>query len=552
MSSQDNVTVQHTEGNKFDTKYDAENPLPAYDSKKSRKDNTNFSDVNVFDIEELAEHYMPRDDYEGRHRFDPKFQWTAEEERKLVRKIDWKIMSFVCVMFFALQLDRGNISQALADNFLTDNGFNTNDYNYGQTIFTVSFLAAELPSQMISKRLGPDNWIPIQMALWSIVATSQAFINSNKAAYFATRALLGLLEGGFIPDTVLYLTYFYKSTELPIRLSWFWTSYQMTNVVSAFLAFGILRLRGVRNMAGWQWMFALEGILTFIIGVLAYFYLPPSPTQSASRFRGKEGWFTEREETIMVTRVLRDDPSKGDMHNRQGLSLRKMWLTLKDFDLYPIYFIGFTWLVPNSPPSAYLTLIIRSLKFDTYTTTLLTVPSAALFIIQLLFWSRISEKYNDKTILMLVNQFYNIILLAVLNYMPDDVNVWARFTVLSLLVGHIYLHAVVVAWTSRNAGSVRSRTIASAFYNMTVQVGSIIGSNIYRDDDKPFYHRGNTILLGIAIYNVFAVIAVRIYYIKRNAYKKAKWTAMTHKEQQEYLRTTEDKGNKRLDFRFAY
>ncbi len=91
-------------------------------------------------------YYEPIDSYEGKHRWDPKAEWTTTEEKHVIRKLDMRICSWACLMFFALQLDRGNISQALSDNFLTDLGLNTNQYNYGQSIFYISFLCAELPS----------------------------------------------------------------------------------------------------------------------------------------------------------------------------------------------------------------------------------------------------------------------------------------------------------------------------------------------------------------------------------------------------------------------
>ncbi len=103
----------------------------------------------------------------------------------------------------------------------------------------------------------------------------------------------------------LYLSYFYTSAELPIRLSRWWASMTFAIIIGAFLAFGILHLDGVGGVEGWRWLFLIEGIITASVGVSAFFFMPPSPTQTAGFPRGKKGWFTERYE---APRKARNQP----------------------------------------------------------------------------------------------------------------------------------------------------------------------------------------------------------------------------------------------------
>lgn len=315
------------------------------------------------------------------------------------------------------------------------------------------------------------------MVSWSLVASCQAFM-TNRSGFWTCRALLGMIEGGFIPDNVLYLSYFYTGSELPVRLSFFWVAYQTTSIISAFLAYGILHMRGINGLPGWAWLFALEGMLTGIIGIVSWFYLPPSPCQTKSWFRGQNGWFDEREEKIMVNRILRDDPAKGGMHNRQALSLTMLWECLCDWHLWPIYLIGLGWLLPSIPTAQYITLNLKAAGFGTFQTNLLTIPAYLIFIVGLLFWTWLSEKLNDRLLLATISQWWCIPLLIALITLPPFRSHWATWTLTILLFGQPYFHAVIVALTSRNAGSVRTRTVASALYNISVQIANIIGSNV--------------------------------------------------------------------------
>ncbi|KAF5024515.1 hypothetical protein F66182_3455 [Fusarium sp. NRRL 66182] len=481
---------------------------------------------SVFDDANIADNYQPRPDWENIHRFNPSERWTFNEEKKVIRKIDFRIMIFTCVMFMALELDRSNIGQAVSDNFLPDLNMDTNDYNLGNTVFRLSFLSAELPSQLVSKYLGPDRWIPMQLCLWSLVSVGQFWL-SGKGSFLACRALLGIFQGGFIPDTILYLSYFYTSAELTVRLAFFWTAYNVADIISGFLGAGILQLRGWHGYEGWRWLFLFEGLLTLTVGFFSWFLMPAGPTQTKGILRGEKGWFTEREERIMVNRVIRDDPSKGDMHNRQPITPRLLWASLKDYDLWPIYAIGLTFLIPATPPAQYFTLTLRNLGFDVLVTNLLTIPHTVLSIGGLLLISYLSEKWNDRALLGLAVQLWKLPFIIYL-YVVDmsTVNRWVSFAALTLLLGSPTAHPI--------------------------QSDGIIASNVYRRDDAPRYREGNKNLLAIIAMNITMYILTRMYYIWRNASRDKIWNAMDNDQRKNYLETTKDEGNKRLDFSHPY
>ncbi|EDK47305.1 conserved hypothetical protein [Lodderomyces elongisporus NRRL YB-4239] len=502
-------------------------------------------------VAEYYKNFYNEVNYECREAFDPSFQWTREEEKQVVCKLNWRVAFAACLMFVALQIDRGNIQQAVSDNFLQDLRLTTNDFNTGNTIFYVSFLVAEVPSQMLSKALGPDIFIPIQICAWSIVALSQVALQ-NKTGFYITRALIGAIEGGFIADLVLWLSYFFTSKELPIRLSWFWTTMTLTQVLAALAAFGILRLRGVFGWPGWRHLFLWEGLFTLGIGLLSFYMMVPSAVQTKNWMHPK-GWFTEREEKIVVNRVLRDDPTKGSMHNRQAMTLKEIWKCLIDYDMWPLYAIGLVAYIGYFTFGSYFVLLTRQLGFGTLETNLLTIPQAVLAIVMLLFITWFSEKLNNRALVSIFAPVYGVILLGVIRFWPGSgVQAWPSYVLNTLYSGHPFIHAILVSWVSRNSNSVRTRSICSALYNMFVQADAIIAMNIFRADDYPLYKRGLLQLWILTLLVIPLLLLTKWYYIWRNQTRERIWGTMSEDEKDQYRKTTKDEGNKRLDFRFDH
>ncbi|OJJ74579.1 hypothetical protein ASPBRDRAFT_193294 [Aspergillus brasiliensis CBS 101740] len=530
-----------------------------YYNKGSTKahDVTDDSQSSKVSIEVGQEHLAgvtpPHESFEGYHRFDPTATWTPQEERKLVLKTDMMLLTWICFMFFGLQLDRGNLSNALTDHLLADLGMTTNDYNNGTTIQLVCFLAAEFPVQLLIKRFGFKRVLPVMMLAWSLVSWTQAWMTS-RASFYVTRALIGAFEGGFIPGTILFATYFYKTKELSVRLAFFWSTLNVARIVSSLLAAGILQMRGVEGKSGWFWLFLIDGLLTFVIGFISLFYLPSSPTNTKSVLIPRP-WYSEREEVIMINRLLRDDPSKGLTHINERATLHDILEAWKDPSMWGLYLIGLVAYIPQSPVSSYLSLTLTRLGFDTFDANMLSIPSAALQIILMLALSKSSDIFGERTFHCLFGEFWSLPLLAALVALPNYGYNWGRFAVSTMISGYPYFHPIVSAWISENTFDVKKRAITAATYNVIVQIGSIISSQIYRSSDSPYYYTGNKVLIALCVLSLVVFVAQREFLRHLNRQKERKWQAMTPEERVLYQSdrdAREREGNKRLDFRFKY
>lgn len=223
--------------------------------------------------------------------------------------------------------------------------------------------------------------------------------------------------------------------------------------------------------------------------------------------------------------------------------------------MWGLYFVGLVAYIPATPVQAYLTLTIRRLGFTTLAANMLTVPSAVLQIFTMLGLAYSSEYFKERTFHCIFGEFWILPLLTAAITLPDGGNEWGRYSLITLISGYPYFHPIVSSWISENTFDVKKRAITAATYNVIVQMGSLIGSQIYRKYDGPYYKMGNKVLVSICALAIVTFVIQRQFLIRWNKQKERAWDAMSTEERNAYqndIEAREKDGNKRLDFRFQY
>jgi ACS family tartrate transporter-like MFS transporter len=200
-------------------------------------------------------------------------------EEALWKKLAWRLIPFMCLLYFTAFLDRVNLS-FVADRFKADLGFSKQVYGFGAGAFFIGYFLFEVPSNLVLERVGARLWIARIMILWGIISSGMMFVKTSFMFYLA-RFFLGAAEAGFAPGMVLYLTYWFPAAYRSRTIALFLTAAAMSGVVGAPLTGVFLKsLDGFGGLHGWQWIFLLEGFPAVLLGGVVLLYLPSRPEEA--------------------------------------------------------------------------------------------------------------------------------------------------------------------------------------------------------------------------------------------------------------------------------
>src|SRR5215216_3961966 len=229
------------------------------------------------------------------------------------RKVFRRLIPFLLLMYVIAFLDRSNVSFA-QEEFEADFGISTAAYAFGAGLFFVGYAIFEIPSNLLLHRVGARWWLSRIMVTWGIVAAAFVFVQ-GPISFYILRFLLGVMEAGFFPGVILFLTYWVPARHLSRARGYFYMGIALAGILGNPLSGGLLELNGVFGLRGIQWMFMVEGLLAIAVGVWSFYYLQDKPKDAK--------WLPEDERTALMETVDAEDGAKASGHGPQ-----RVWAAL--------------------------------------------------------------------------------------------------------------------------------------------------------------------------------------------------------------------------------
>jgi len=413
-------------------------------------------------------------------------------------KIARRLIPFLFILHLVAFLDRANLpyaqlqmGEALSFSYTT--------YGIGAGIFFTGYFLFGVPSSMFLKRVGPRRGIACITVTWGIITMGLAFINSP-LSFYAMRFLLGIAEAGFFPGVIFYLMYWLPAAERARYFSCFIVAIPISGISGALMA-GIILSRDVfAGIAGWQWIFLVEGFLAVVLGVVAIFYLADSPDKATWLSRDEKWW---------IEKALRADERKENI----STTLRDGLLGAKVIVLGTIYA---TFIFAGTGFILWLPLMLKGFfHLDDSTTSFIgafiSVASALAMVITGIHSDRTGERYWHVALPALVGAI-GIMMAAVL---PKTPMIFIALLIASAGMGGLYgpFWAIPTKFLRGNAAA-SGLALINALGNVSAFIGPLA---IGWSRDKTGEFSSSLAVMAIALFlgAVLMIITRNFYEIRR-------------------------------------
>ncbi|OKL63890.1 hypothetical protein UA08_00885 [Talaromyces atroroseus] len=413
-------------------------------------------------------------------------------ERAYVHKLDTYFLPFLSVMYFFNSVDRSNLGNAETDGLSKDLGFVGNDYSLLILLFYIPFGTLDLPLNMLTKKFSAKRTLSTLMVIWGSIATLQCAAK-NFAGLLVLRLILGTCEAGFFAGVVFYLTLFYKRSELGFRVAIFFGSALLAAAFSGLISYGVFQIRD-SHVHGWQWLMMIEGLLTVVLGVISFWWLPASPASA---------WFlTESEKAAARTRMLRDASNKVEV----AFNLKDCFMIWNDWKFGLWCIAAFTYPVAFATTSNFLPQIVQRLGYDVIKTNLWTVAPNAVGFVVLLVVAKSSDYFQERTFhvlgALLLSLIGMIILITIDVLKHKGVAYFACFL---MAAGSYIPSCLVQSWHNNNNLDENSRAATTGLLVGLGNLAGIMAAATFRKEYAPKYIP--TLIVSCCC-NVIAMISV--------------------------------------------
>ncbi|KAL7622399.1 hypothetical protein AAE478_007903 [Parahypoxylon ruwenzoriense] len=424
-------------------------------------------------------------------------------EKRVLRKIDVRLIPILGALYTIAMVDRSNISVARISGLDEDVGLAVGDRaSVALLVFFIGYMLFELPSNMIIHKVGAANWIALIVFAWGLVSMGIGFVN-NWVALAVLRAFLGVFEAGFYPGCVYLISSWYRRYEVQKRLAVFFMTGSALSAFANIFALGLIQIAKTNTTyKGWRWIYIIEGVITCLAAVLAWFIIVDFPDSSRNKFLSAE------ESAFVKARLAEDRGVEG----REKVTWAVFIETITDWKVWSFSLMYMAGAVGVYAFLFFLPIILRNgMGYSLELAFVLSAPPALFSVIEAMVVSWLADKMRLRGPFVVVQGVVAIVGLCMTGFLKNAV---ARY--IGTFLGEAGVNGLVVttlAWQANNLRGDARRACATAVMISLSGIGGIYSSLVFRQQDAPDYTPGIIAVMAICVAAVVAA-CVSIVFLK--------------------------------------